>query len=188
MELLSKECLRINKFCTLKKLRVLLYVNNLYSVYSPISVRQPQNRKISEMVSGLGMNTLECDGNDIVSCEEHLKRVIANIRKTSSPFFIEFKLRWREHCGPNYDNDIGYRKKEEFEHWKKNDPIENFKKYLLKKIFIDSNHLEEIKKNIDKEVSRVFIDADKANFPDIREAYKGVFATIDNLNNLEVID
>ena len=63
-------------FAILKKLRVLFICeNNLYSVYSPLSVRQPKNRKISHMVNGMGINSLECDGNDVISCRKTLKSV-----------------------------------------------------------------------------------------------------------------
>ena len=42
--------------------------------------------------------------------------VIKKIRNGIGPVFIEFSTyRWLEHCGPNYDNDIGYRSIVEFE-------------------------------------------------------------------------
>ena len=35
---------------------------------------------------------------------------LADIRAGGGPRFLEFSTyRWREHCGPFYDNDIGYR-------------------------------------------------------------------------------
>ena len=38
--------------------------NNLYSVYSPLNVRQPEGRSISAMATGLGMQAMNGDGND----------------------------------------------------------------------------------------------------------------------------
>ena len=50
----------------MKKLPTLFVCeNNLYSVYSPLSVRQPQNRSIKKMVKSIGVDSLESDGNDI---------------------------------------------------------------------------------------------------------------------------
>ena len=151
-------------FAILKKLRVLFICeNNLYSVYSPLSVRQPKNRKISHMVNGMGINSLECDGNDVISCRKTLKSVIPDIRENSSPFFIEFKTyRWREHCGPNFDNDIGYRTIEEFEVWKKKDPIEFLKQSLIIEDVFVKKELDQIKKSIENEINQVFINAEKA--------------------------
>ena len=34
--------------------------------------------------------------------------------------------RWLEHCGPNFDNDLGYRTQEEYEEWREQDPVERY--------------------------------------------------------------
>ena len=53
-----------------------------------------------------------------------MKDITKAIRTDGGPGLIELETyRWREHCGPNYDNDIGYRTEEEFEMWKDNDPL-----------------------------------------------------------------
>ena len=39
--------------------------NNLYSVYSPMSVRQPPHRTIIELAAGHGIRTSAGDGNDV---------------------------------------------------------------------------------------------------------------------------
>ena len=53
-------------FAVLRKLPVLfLCENNLYSVYSPLQVRQPKGREIYKMVEGLGLFSQHGDGNDI---------------------------------------------------------------------------------------------------------------------------
>ena len=37
-------------------------------------------------------------------------------RNEVKPVFIEFQTyRWLEHCGPNFDNNIGYRSEKEFQ-------------------------------------------------------------------------
>ena len=47
--------------------------------------------------------------------------------------FLEFfTYRWLEHCGTNFDNDIGYRSKKEYISWKKKDPLNNYIKKLIK--------------------------------------------------------
>ena len=50
----------------------------------------------------------------------------------SGPYFFEFKnYRWREHCGPNYDNDIGYRQKNEFKYWIQRSSFKNKKDLIF---------------------------------------------------------
>ena len=52
-------------FAVVKKLPVVFICeNNFYSVYSPLSVRQPEGRSISKMVKAMGAQVYNCDGND----------------------------------------------------------------------------------------------------------------------------
>ena len=49
-------------FAALNNLPVLFICeNNFYSVYSPLSVRQPKNRKIYSLAQSLGAKTFFCD-------------------------------------------------------------------------------------------------------------------------------
>ena len=111
--------------------------NNLYSVYSPLSVRQPQNRSIKKMVKSIGVDSLESDGNDIKKVFNSCKIGVNYVRDNRKPFFLFFNnYRWRDHCGPNYDNHIGYRTEREFKNWKKNDPL-----LISYKLFLTSGRL-----------------------------------------------
>ena len=108
-------------FAILKKLPVIFVCeNNLYSVYSPLTVRQPKNRDLAKMCSSLGIKSLKCDGNDAVKSYKTFSKVINKIRLNQEPYFIEFETyRWLEHCGPNFDNNLKYRSKKEFLNWQK---------------------------------------------------------------------
>ena len=121
-------------FAKVRRLPVLFVCeNNLYSVYSPMNVRQPKNRTIKKLAEGHGINTAKIDGNDVEKIFQKANTAIDFVRKKSEPFFLELSTyRWLEHCGPLYDNDIGYRKKEEFDYWKKKDPLKNIEKHLGK--------------------------------------------------------
>ena len=100
--------------------------NNLYSVYSSLNVRQPKNRNIKQMVKSIGVESMECDGNDIRKVFKVCKKAISYLKNNKKPFFLLFNnYRWREHCGPNYDNNIGYRSENEFKYWKTRDPLIN---------------------------------------------------------------
>ena len=70
-------------------------------------------------------NALSLDGNDAFSSAEKISKEIQEMRKCNRPLLLEMSAyRWREHCGPNYDNDIGYRTTEEYEEWRNKDPLE----------------------------------------------------------------
>ena len=161
----------------LKKLPVLFICeNNLYSVYTPLKKRQPSNRKIYKMVEAMGIETRFTDGNDVEKCFNLLKDTIKKIRKTSMPKFVEFSTyRWLEHCGPNFDNKLGYRTMKEFLSWKKRDPVLLYKNKLLKKKIINEKLFNKLKKEIDIEISTSFIFAKKSKFPNRKDAFSNLF-------------
>jgi TPP-dependent pyruvate/acetoin dehydrogenase alpha subunit len=149
--------------------------NNSYSVYSPLSVRQPKNRNIKEMVKSIGVSSLESDGNDIKKVFNAYKKGINYVRNNRKPFFLLFNnYRWREHCGPNYDNDIGYRTEREFRNWKKLDPQLNSYD-LLKKFKISKSIIIEIEKKQTLKIMNAFKFAEKSKFPNKKELMKDVY-------------
>ena len=164
-------------FAVTKKLPVLFVCeNNLYSVYSPLKVRQPKNRKIYEMVQSMGIKVGYEDGNDVRKVNALASKAVSHIRDNGSPYFIELSTyRWREHCGPNYDNDIGYRSEDEFLEWKKRDPVKLFKNTLIKEDSRNQNELVKIKKSVQLEVENAFNFAEKSPFPDSKKAFESMF-------------
>ena len=165
-------------FAALKGLNV-LYIceNNLYSVYSPLQVRQPPTRNIVELVKSMGIKRAsKSDGNDPTDCLRKLKEVVKEMREDPGPSFMEFKTyRWREHCGPNYDNDLGYRTKEEFERWKKRDPITIIEKEIMSEDCNYEKTKREAVSRIREEVKEAFIKAESAAFPDPRSVEMYVY-------------
>ena len=100
--------------------------NNLYSVYSPLRVRQPSGRKICNLAKAHGVKSLRLNGNDVERIYDYACEAVNEIRQSGRPLFFELlTYRWLEHCGPDYDNNIGYREESEFRRWKKNDPLRN---------------------------------------------------------------
>ena len=112
-------------FAALKKLPILFACeNNLYSVYSPLEVRQPAQRSISDLAAGHGVKTVQADGNNAQEVFSKACAAVQDMRQGAGPVFIELATyRWLEHCGPGYDNDIGYRTEAEFQGWKQRDPL-----------------------------------------------------------------
>ena len=165
-------------FAVLKELPVLFICeNNLYSVYSPLSVRQPKGRKIFEMARGLGITSEQVDGNNCLEVYSKTRAAIENIRKGKGPYFIEFgTYRWREHCGPFFDNDLGYRTEEEFMIWKERDPLMLLKKQLSEQGIIGLKDIKEMKKTIQLEVDEAFDFAESSPFPKHTEAFLNLYS------------
>jgi TPP-dependent pyruvate/acetoin dehydrogenase alpha subunit len=164
-------------FAALKKLPVLFVCeNNLYSVYSPLKVRQPESRNICQMVEAMGVPAEYGDGNNAVEVFNKVDRAIKSIRQGHGPQFFEFATyRWREHCGPNFDNDIGYRTKEEYFAWKERDPVKLLELQLLDQGVISRDDIAEMGGNIQQEVDQAFDFAEKSPFPGPEEALMGLY-------------
>ncbi|GAA5163795.1 thiamine pyrophosphate-dependent dehydrogenase E1 component subunit alpha [Viridibacterium curvum] len=149
--------------------------NNLYSVYSPLSVRQPAGREIYKMVQGLGMPSAIVDGNDIDAAYAAAMAAIEHVRSGKGPFFLELTTyRWREHCGPNFDNDIGYRTEEEFLAWKARDPVASYEARLQQQ-GVPTEELAALHTQLDAEVLAAFEFAETSPFPDQSEAFSDVY-------------
>ncbi|MBU1109671.1 MAG: thiamine pyrophosphate-dependent dehydrogenase E1 component subunit alpha [Candidatus Riflebacteria bacterium] len=155
-------------FAVVKQLPVLFICeNNLYSVYSHLKVRQPEGRSIASMVQGMGCSAVSGNGNDVAESYEKISTAVASIRNGNGPVFLEFATyRWREHCGPDFDNHIGYRSEEEFKEWKKKDPVEAFENKLLLDNVIDKSMIDELKSMTQALVDNAFELADRDEFPD----------------------
>ena len=165
-------------FAVLKKLPVLFICeNNLYSVYSSLRVRQPQKRKIYRMAEGMGIKSEIGDGNNVLEVFDKTKKAISLIRKGQGPIFLEFSTyRWLEHCGPNYDNDLGYRSVAEFTTWKKRDPILLAEKHLLENSIITEKQNMEMKNECQKIADTAFCFAENSPFPKQEDAYTKLYA------------
>lgn len=165
-------------FAAVRKLPVLFVCeNNLYSVYSHLRSRQPKDRKIHKMVAAIGVPTLLVDGNDPQAVHEAAQVALEHIRDGRGPFFLELiTYRWREHCGPNYDNDIGYRSEEEFQEWKQKDPILLFEEKLLTKQMLDKLAIKHMEDEIQTEIRAAFDFAENSPFPEPGYEFSGMFA------------
>ena len=165
-------------FAILKNLPVLFVCeNNLYSVYSPLHVRQPTGRENYQMVKGLGISSDYGDGNDILGVYEKTAQALGSIRQGNGPFFLEFfTYRWREHCGHLYDNDLGYRTESEFNEWQKLDPIRRFEDYLLNRAIATEAQIQAIKESQQAMVNDAFEFAEQSPFPESSIAYLNMYA------------
>jgi len=165
-------------FAVLQRLPV-LYVceNNLFSVYSPLAVRQPAGRVIHEMVAALGLPTAAGDGNDPEAVFTTCRTMVQAIRSGGGPAFVEFATyRWREHCGPNFDNDIGYRAEAEFLAWKERDPVATYARRLLKERVVTDAEIAVMDREIAAEVANAFAFAESSPFPAPETAAEDVHA------------
>lgn len=164
-------------FAALKKLPVIFVCeNNLYSVYSPLSVRQPP-REIFWLAKGHGIASLQVDGNDVIGVYQASQQAINRAREGRGPQFLECKTyRWREHCGPNYDNDLGYRTESEAAEWQARCPVKKLEEYMLSNEAITREQIEVMSNEIETEIEEAVTFAKGSPFPTREQLFEDIYA------------
>jgi TPP-dependent pyruvate/acetoin dehydrogenase alpha subunit len=134
-------------------------------------------RSIAAMASGLGMPAYSVEGNDVASVYAKVSEALSEIRAGGGPRLIELSTyRWLEHCGPSYDNHIGYRSESEFLEWQAKEPIARFEKVMLDNLTITTAELQLMNDNISLEVEEAFTFAEVSPMPSADRAYTGLYS------------
>jgi pyruvate dehydrogenase E1 component alpha subunit len=140
--------------------------NNLYSTHTPLSVRQPAS-KIYERISIPEMPAQQIDGNDVCLVYEKLKMAVDHVRRLQGPLFIEcLTYRVREHVGPLFDYDRGYRSRQEVEAWMKRCPVSLLTAELIKENVLSLSQVQSMKEQWKSRADGAYAAALKAPWPD----------------------
>ena len=129
-------------FAALKKLPIIFVCeDNEYSVYTSKYERHGK-RDIKKLVKSMDVKFIEAKKNDVNDIQKKAK-LAKKYALTNGPVFLYSKTyRYVEHCGPNNDDDLNYRPKNEVNYWKNKDPIQlEIKKLKKLKIFNEDKHL-----------------------------------------------
>lgn len=169
------ECLN---FALLKQLPIVFVCeNNLYSVYSPMEVRQPAARDRCAIARAHGLQAAIGNGNDVEEVYRIARDAVAHARRGGGPSFIEFDTyRWREHCGPNFDNDIGYRTEEEYLTWRARCPVETYERRLVDESVLARDAPAAMLAAIRAEIDDAFRFARESPFPSAAELGTHLYA------------
>lgn len=158
-------------FAALHKLPVLFVCeNNYYAIHTPITRRWATNR-LCERVSTYGIPVHQVDDSDVFKLRELAAAAVARMRRGEGPSFIECRTyRWREHVGPNEDYDQGYRARDDFNRWLKDDQMVRVGRML------PDERRSRIDSEIELEIADAIQFAEASAFPAPDELYTNVFA------------
>lgn len=150
--------------------------NNLYSTHSPLSVRQPPGLSIAERAAAYKMPAQSGDGNDVFAVRAAADEAVAWCRAGKGPYFLEFATyRWREHVGPNWDYDYGYRTKTEVDEWIGRCPIQQGTRALVEEGSISEHEVGSWESEIRQEVAQAVALAQSAPFPSVEHMLDGTY-------------
>lgn len=121
------ECLNM---CAIWDLPVVFYcINNGYGISTPIN-KVMKTQYVHERAAAYNVpGVLVEDGNDVLAVRQAMEEAVEYARSGKGPILVEaLTYRWFGHS----TSDPGkYRTKEEVEEWKKKDPIQKLRQYLL---------------------------------------------------------
>ncbi|HEX8562101.1 MAG TPA: dehydrogenase E1 component subunit alpha/beta [Flavobacterium sp.] len=128
--------------------------NNGYGLSTPTN-EQYRCENLADKGVGYGMESHILDGNNILEVYNELAEIVASMRTNPRPVLIEFKtFRMRGH---EEASGTKYVPKELMDLWAEKDPVDNFRRYLLKQNILrqdkDDQWREEIRKEIDENLA-----------------------------------
>lgn len=153
-------------FAALKHLPVIFVCeNNGYSVYTKLAERQPA-RALASVAQAQAWQTWASDGNDVLAVAEIAAQAVENVRTGRGPQFIELAThRWREHCGPNDDDNLGYRDQGELATWVEKCPLRQLLDRFTHRGILSESDLDRMESKIADEINNAFIHALASPFP-----------------------
>ena len=157
-------------FAAVEKLPVIFVCeNNLYSVHSELDIRQPP-RAVAALGPAHGVAAARADGNDADALWSLAGAAMERALSGKGPSLIEaMTYRWREHCGPNEDINLGYRGQAEFDAWAAHDPVTIARRRLLAAGTLGEADIDAMEAEIASETDTAFERARQAPFPDASE-------------------
>ena len=164
-------------FAALHKLPIIFVCeNNGFSVYTRLAERQP-DRPIYRLAEAYGIDAYTGDGNDVEEVLSIARTAVDSARQGKGPQFIELKAyRWREHCGPDFDDGLNYRSPQEIEDGLRNCPIARFAERLKGSNTMSLSDFEHSEAEIREEIAGAFKFALSSAKPSIKEAGERIYA------------
>jgi pyruvate dehydrogenase E1 component alpha subunit/2-oxoisovalerate dehydrogenase E1 component alpha subunit len=108
---------------------VLICQNNHWSISMPTK-QQTGSRTIAEKAIAYGLPYARIDGNDVLAVFGAVKEAAERARSGNGPSFLEM-LTYRIGAHSSSDDPRVYRDEAEVEEWKKRDPLERYRAFLV---------------------------------------------------------
>lgn len=135
--------------------------NNQWGLSTP-SKEQFACKQFIDKGIGYGMEAVQINGNNIVEVYETISKIREEQKKSPKPYIVEcitFRIRGHEEAsGTKYYPD-GL-----VDEWSKQDPVENFEKYIIDQGYLTKEETEHIRKDFLDKVSKAFEEANQEPF------------------------
>ena len=138
---------------------IFIVENNNFSVYTDIKTRQ--NSSLKEKTNSFNVNYFLNKDHDYENLYEIFEESSQIAKSFLGPVLIEVMThRYREHCGPNYDDELNYRDERFLEYWRERDIIRIIEDRLFK-LSISRSEISVLKDRIDLYVESEYVKSEE---------------------------
>jgi pyruvate dehydrogenase E1 component alpha subunit len=140
--------------------------NNLYATSTPLRTRQART-DLAPRAAGHWLPGVAVDGNNVVAVYRTARAAVERARRGDGPTLIEVKTyRFREHVGPNYDIDLGYRTQAELDRWMAREPVGGLARRLERAGMLPAARRAVLDAQVEAEVADAVAFAKSSPFPE----------------------
>jgi len=146
--------------------------NNQYAASTSFDSMSPVENVV-DRASAYNIPAFKVNGMDVLEVYEVANKAISKARSTGGPTLIECEtFRYKGHSRSDPQQ---YKDKDEVEFWKERDPIDNYKKLLIKKEIVSEKEIEKIEKEVEELIKDAIKKAEQAEKPSVEEVSNYVY-------------
>jgi 2-oxoisovalerate dehydrogenase E1 component len=165
----------LSSACNLKLPVLFLIEDNGYAISVPVEVNTPGG-SISKLVRGFpGLFIADVDGTDFLESYDGLRYAAEYCRSRKGPALVHAHV-IRPYSHSLSDDEALYRPKEERDRDQERDPVATMARLLVAEGILSESALEELKKDVDREVNEAADRALGAELPAPDSAYEFVYS------------
>ena len=150
--------------------------NNFWAISVPGKI-QCSAPTVAQRAVAYGMDTIQCDGNDIFAVVYSVRKAAALAREKGRPFFIE-AVTYRLGDHTTADDARRYRDQAEVDAWKTRDPILRIRKFLTTRGLWDDAKEAALAERAQRDVSAAVERAESIAPPNRDDFFNNMYATI----------
>jgi pyruvate dehydrogenase E1 component alpha subunit/2-oxoisovalerate dehydrogenase E1 component alpha subunit len=155
---------------------ILFCANNQWAISTPSTI-QSASSTFALKALAYGIPSVRVDGNDVLAVHAMVKQAVEAARRGEGPTFIE-ALTYRVSAHTSSDDPTRYRDERITEEWKKKDPIERYRKFLIAQGLIDDAADQKLRASIEAEVRAAIEAEEPVSAPPLRSMIEDVFAEV----------
>ncbi len=155
---------------------VFICQNNQWAISVPLS-QQTASDGIAVKAVAYGFEGVRVDGNDVLAVFQVVSDAVRKARAGGGPTLIE-AVTYRMGPHSSSDDPTRYRPAAELDEWKRRDPIERFRRWLLAGGFADDARLDGAVEAARARVAEAFKREEAAGPPSLQSLFDDVYATL----------